>query len=457
MKARLIALLSGAVLGSSVLSAQSNDCATMAALAYDDAKAKNYDAAYEPLMKVREECPKYSLATFQYGERALNHKIANSEGEQKEEYIEELIELWEERLEVFPEKTQKGKIYADIAQLRYDNKIGSTEELYKAFDRAFTEDRDNFTSPKGLYAYFQLMVDMQDAGERELQEVFDNYDKVMAKIEEEENKAAERLAPMLEKQEKGEDLTAKEQTQIKNAEINLNNYNLVKGSIAAKLGQRADCDNLIPLYTKDFDEKRADVDWLKSVNARLSDKDCTEDPLFVKVSEALHKLEPSAKSAYSLGQLAEANGDRAKALEYYNQAAELEEDPSDKARIYYRIAGNYKERGSFSQARNFYRKAVNAKPSLGSAYLQIANMYAQSANDCGDDAFSKRAVYWLAADYAARAARVDPSIASNANASVEAYRGRAPQKSDVFQRGSSAGETISIGCWIGESVRIPNL
>ncbi|MBZ9730710.1 tetratricopeptide repeat protein [Salegentibacter sp. JZCK2] len=457
MKARFIALITGAVLGSSVLSAQSNDCATMAALAYDDAKAKNYDAAYEPLMKVREECPKYSLATFQYGERALNYKIENAEGAEKEQFIEELISLWEERLELFPNKTSKGKIYSDIAQLRFDNKIGTTEELYKAFDKVYIEDRENFTSPKGLYAYFQLMVDMQDAGERELQDVFDNYDKVMQKIEEEENDAAEKLAPLLKKQEDGEDLTAKEKKQISNAEINLNNYNSVKNALNAKLGARADCDNLIPLYKKDFDAKKSDVDWLQNANARLSAKDCTEDPLFFQVSEALHQLEPSASSAYSLGQLAEADGDRTKALGYYNEAAELEEDPNDKARIYYRIASNYKERGSFSQARNYYRRAIDAKPSLGNAYLQISNMIAQSANDCGDNTFNKRAVYWLAADYAARAARVDPSIASNANQTATAYRGRAPQKSDVFQLGKSTGEAINIGCWIGETVRIPQM
>lgn len=457
MKARFIALITGAVLGSSVLSAQSNDCATMAALAYDDAKAKNYDAAYEPLMKVKEECPKYSLATFQYGERVLDYKIENSEGAEKEQYIQELINLWEERLELYPSKSSAGQIYADIAQLKYDHKLGTKEELYNAFDKAYTEDRENFTSAKSLYAYFDLMVEMQDAGDRELQDVFDSYDKVMEKIEEEENDAAQRLAEIIKKQEAGEELTAKEKKQVKYAEINLNNYNAVKNALNAKLGARADCDNLIPLYKKDFEAKKDDVNWLQNANARLSAKDCTEDPLFFQVSEALHQLEPSASSAYSLGQLAEADGDRAKALEYYNEAAQLEEDPSDKARIFYRIASNYKERGSFSQARNYYRKAIDAKPSLGNAYLQIANMIAQSANSCGDTTFNKRAVYWLAADYAARAARVDPSIASTANQTATAYRGRAPQKSDVFQEGRSAGEAITIGCWIGETVRIPQM
>lgn len=456
MKKRILALLTVALAGSGIANAQA-DCAREAALAYDQAKAKNYDAALPALQKVRENCPKYSMATYQYLERALEAKIDGAPEGQKEAFVEDLIEVWEQRLELYPDKTPKGKVYADIAQLKYDNKLGDSEELYEAYDKAWSEDKESFTSPKGLYAYFDLVVNMQDAGERTLQDVFDQYDKVFGKIEKEENDAAEALAPLMKKQEEGAELTDKEKKQIKYAEINLSNYSNVKAALNAKLGARADCDNLIPLYKKDFEEKKTDVDWLRNANARLSAKDCTEDPLFVQVSEALHKLEPSAKSAFSLGQLAEANGEGSKALQYYNEAAELETNNNDKARIYYRIAGNYKDKGSYGQARSFYRKAIDAKPSLGSAYLQIASMYAKSANSCGTDTFTKRAVYWLAADYASRAARVDPSISSNANQAASSYRGLAPQKSDIFQSSHSAGETISIGCWIGESVRVPNL
>jgi len=111
---------------------------------------------------------------------------------------------------------------------------------------------------------------------------------------------------------------------------------------------------------------------------------------FFKVSEALHRQEPSANSAYSLGQLAEAEGNRGKALEYFNEAAELAQDKVRKARIYYRIANNYKERGSLSQARSYYRKALDNKPSMGIAYLKIAEMYAKSANNCGESVFDKK-------------------------------------------------------------------
>jgi len=457
MKTKFIIALSGLLLGSGMLHAQSNaDCATKAALAYDDAKAQRYEQAYQPLMEVKENCPTYSLATFQYLERVLNYKIDNATADQKTAVIQEMIQLMNDRLKYFPNKTSAGDVQASIAMLKYDNGIGTKEEQFKAFDEAFKADRANFTSARGLYAYFSLLVDLQDEGKRSLEDVFANYDEVISKVEEEENALAENLAPLLEKQEAGTALTAKEQKLVSNSEINLKAYSTVKSSINGKLGQRADCDNLIPLYNKDFEARKDDVAWLKIATGRLSAKDCTDDPIFFKLSEALHKAEPSAKSALYLGQLAEAKGNASQALKYYNESADLETNPSDKSRVYMKIADSYKKKGSFGQARTYYRKALQAKPSAGRAYLHIANMYAQSANSCGTDAFNKRAVYWLAANYAAKAGSVDPSLSGVANETVAAYKGRAPQKADIFQAGK-AGQTINIGCWIGESVRVPSL
>ncbi len=456
MKTKVILFLSTVLLGAGALQAQANqECATTASLAYSDAKAKNYDAAYPRIQTLRKDCPTYSVVTYQYGERVLKDKLEKAPEGQKKEIAQDLIKLYEERMEYFPGKTKAGDIKANIAQVMYDYKLGTPEEQYAAFDKTFKEDKDALNA-KSLYTYFSLLVDLQDAGKRDLQEVFSQYDEVIAKVEEEENKMAEGLAALIEKQEAGEALTAKEEKRINAYEINLKAYSTVRGSINAKLGQRADCKNLVPLYNKEFEANKSNVEWLKRAAGRLSGKDCTEDPLFFKLVEALHQAEPSAKSALYLGQLADAEGNASKALEYYNQSAELETNPSDKARVYYRIADEYKRKGQFSQARNYYRKTLQAMPSYGRAYLQIANMIAQSANNCGNTAFEKRAVYWLAADYAQRAGRVDPSISSTANETAAAYRGRAPQRSDIFQQ-DMQGKTINIGCWIGESVRVPNL
>ena len=134
----------------------------------------------------------------------------------------------------------------------------------------------------------------------------------------------------------------------------------------------------------------------------------------------------------------------------------METNPNDKAKYLYTIAEDYRKKGSFSSARSYYLKSVEQKPSFGVCYLKIAQMYAQSSNDCGNTPFEKRAINWKAAEMANKAARVDGSIASTARDAASSYMQRAPSKSDIFSAGK-AGQTISFSCWVGGSVRVPNL
>ena len=456
MKSKIAFTLLGVFFAYTVANAQ--DCTVTLSLFNESAKVNNYSDAYPKYKQLLENCSDANVLIYQRGEKMLEGMIDEADTEdRKNELIQEYINNQMMRLEKFPNKTKKGDMLADVAMIKYKNQVGSLEERLEAFEKVVETDKDNFSSPVAIYAYFRIANDLNDAGERDIQFLFDKYDEVIELIENQENEKAANAKPLIEKQEAQEQLTSRESRILKNSEIYLRNYTKIKGSVNSLLGSKADCDNLIPLYNKDFDEKSDDVNWLRNANARLSAKDCTEDPLFFKVSEALHQKQPSANSAYSLGQLAEAEGNRGKALEYFNEAAELETNKTKKSRIYYRIANNYKARGSFSQARSYYRKALDNKPSMGVAYLKIAEMYAKSANNCGESVFEKRAVYWLAADYANRAGRVDPSLSSTASATAKSYKGRAPQKSDIFQE-DAAGRKISFtNCWIGESVVVPNL
>ena len=455
MKFKIAFTLLAAVFAFNVASAQ--DCGVTLSLFNESAKVNNFSDAYPKYKQLLENCSDFNKLIYQRGAQMLEGMIDDAETEERKmELIQEYIDNQMMRLEKFPNETKEGDMLADVAMIKYKYEVGTLEDRLRSFEKVVEADKDNFSSPVAIYAYFRIANDLNDAGERDIQFLFDKYDEVIELIENQENDKAAEAKPLIEKQEAQQELTPRESRILKNSEIYLRNYTKIKGSVNSLLGSKADCDNLIPLYKKDFEEKKDDVNWLRNANERLSAKDCTEDPLFFKVSEALHKKDPSANSAYSLGQLAEAEGNRGKALDYFNEAAELETNKIKKSRIYYRIANNYKDRGSYSQARNYYRKAINAKPSFGRAYLQIANMIAQSANNCGNTAFEKRAVYWLAADYAAKAGRVDPSISSNANQTAAAYRGRAPQRADIFQQ-DMQGKTISIGCWIGESIRVPNL
>ncbi len=468
MKTKSLFLLFFALLIFANLSAQESeaeqdsepqvDCRKELSKFAQSAKIKDYDAAKPIYDKLVEHCEKVSMATYQYGERMFKHFMNEGETDaDKKEAAENYIKNFEKRLELYPDKTDKGSTYMKMALAQFENKIGSTEDQYNAFDRAWKEDQENFINPKALYAYFSLLIDLQDEGKRTLQEAFDKYDEVMEKVNTEQAKRAKVQQPLLEKQdEEGKALTKEEQKIFNTNDIYLRNYNTIKESIDEKIGSRADCENLIPLYGNSFDEKKDDIDWLRSAARRLSSKKCTDGDLFFKITEALHKLDPSAKSAKYLGQLAANDGDNAKAIEYYKQSADLEDNELDKAAVYYLIGNMYKDQGSLSSARSFYRKTLSNDPSFGRAYLKIAQMYAASANDCGDNLFDKQAVYWKAAEYAKRAASVDPSLRSAAAQTAKSYEGRAPSKADIFKEGKE-GEVINIKCWIGESVRVPNL
>ncbi|MHA7056365.1 tetratricopeptide repeat protein [Aquimarina sp. M1] len=452
----LYTIAAGLVLSTTNISAQATDCATTASIAYEHAKVKNYEAAEEPLWKVRKECPTYSLATYQFGQKLLESKLdkASTDAE-KTQVSNELIKLLKERFQYFPSKTKIGDMHSDIGQIMYDNKIGTTESQFAEFHKAYTEDKGNFNGAKKLYTYFYLLVELQDAGKKDLQDVFDLYDDITEKIEEEESEKAKTISTLTEKEESGATLTSKEKRSLKNAGINLRAYSKVKAGINQKIGERADCKNLIPLYNGQFESKKTDVNWLKGAASRMSAKECTEDPLFFKLVEALHTAEPSAKSAYYLGILAMKDKKTSKALEYFNQSAQLETKASDKAKVYFRIGEVMKKQGNFSKARSYYKKALANKPSYGVAYLRIADMIADSANSCGTDVFSKRAVYWLAESYARRAGKIDPSLKKNANAMAANYKAKAPSKTDIF---NNPGVTsVRIGCWIGETVKVPKL
>ena len=134
-----------------------------------------------------------------------------------------------------------------------------------------------------------------------------------------------------------------------------------------------------------------------SSDLRLDGKECSNDPLFVTLVEQLHSLEPSADSAYYLGILNDKDGNEEEALKYYQESVALQTDNYKKANILYKIAVKFRNAGRRSSARDYAEQALSYQPSLGRAYLLIANMYADSANGCGDTQFNKRAVFWLAA------------------------------------------------------------
>ena len=423
------------------------------------AKAKNYDAAFIPWMELRERNPKYNRAIYKYGEDILEDKIKKNTGTEKVASINDLIKLWEQRGMYFSSKTPKGEYAAKACQLKYDNRefLNLTDlELYNCFDAAYKLDAKTFTNPKSLYTYFSLMVDLFDADKKSANDLFNKYDDIVEKIEQEVGNYSEHLNKLIAKEDAGTELTSKEKKYKKFYESYLNAYNKISGSIDSKLGERANCSNLIPLYQKDFEENKTNAIWLKRAVSRMFNKECTDDPLYIELVKAYDKTAPSADTKYFVAGLLLKENKTNEALDYFKQSLDLETEAYQKSKKSYKIGLILKKKGSYGKARNYFNESLKLNPSNGRPHLAIAAMYNVSANNCGDTNFNKRAVFWLAATEAKKAGRVDPTLKKSASQSAANYLAKAPQTSEIFSEGNS-GQTIKIGCWIQRSVTVPKL
>ena len=444
------------------LQAQDNQqCLQNLSIFAENAKVKNYAAAYEPWTLVRNECPKLNVAIYSYGERILKDRLKNATPAEKVAAEQALLGLYDDWIINFPVKkgvNKVGDILSSKAQSMIDFKIGTTKDAYTIFDRAFTEDAKSFTNPKRLYNYFKTLYDTYKNGDNSIttEMLFNKYEEVTEKFEIEATSLAKRLDVILKKEESGAALTTKDLKRKRIYGVNSNAIGVFLRNLDAIIAKESSCENLIPLYQRNFEENKTNSVWLKRAASRMDSKECSDDPLFVTLVEALHGLDPSADSAYYLGLLNDKQGKSNDALKYYEESIALESDPYKKAKILYKIALKFKDRGRKSSARSYARKALGYQPSLGKAYLLIANLYASSANDCGDSQFDKRAVYWLAANTARKAASVDASIKKAALKTAKSYEGRAPSKTDIFTDGRE-GTSVTFSCWIGTSVKVPKL
>ena len=426
------------------------------------AKVKNYKAAYQPWLELKKQCPDLNSAIYVLGERMLKSFIKSSDDTAKLQFQKDLVNLYDEWLQYFPKSkrgvSEVGKILAIKAQTMLDYKLASDSEIVQIYDDAFKKDPKSFKSPKGLYNYFKLYFKMYKSDDEDvsLEEVFDKYEELTEKFEYEMGAYTAKLDLILKKEENSTPLSSREIRNKKVYEVNMVACNTYLNNLNAIIAKESTCENLIPLYRKNFDSFKSDSVWLNRAASRMDSKDCSDDPLFVELVEALHELNPSANSAYYLGLLNDKKGDSKLAIEYYNESIDLETDNLKKAKTLYKIALKFKKSGQFSKSRTYANKALKYQPSMGKAYLLIGNLYASSANNCGTSQFEKRSIYWLALKEAKKAASVDASVRKLANKTAASYEGRAPSKTDIFSE-AMGGKKISFNCWIGKSVTVPSL
>ena len=209
----------------------------------------------------------------------------------------------------------------------------------------------------------------------------------------------------------------------------------------------ASCDNLIALFTPRYEANPNDLDLATNIVKMMnSTDDCTNNDLFLRAATTMHKIQPSAQSAYFLYRLNAAKDNTAEAAKYMEEAISGEGlDAATEAKYNYEYA-------SFCIRNNMSGKAVSAaqkaaeldKSYAGKAYQIIANAWAQAS--CGGDEIQRRAKYWVATDYMQRAMAADDTLADDCRKAIGMYSAYYPNTADAFMYDLTNGQSYSISC-----------
>ncbi len=150
---------------------------------------------------------------------------------------------------------------------------------------------------------------------------------------------------------------------------------------------------------------------------RTQKNDNFVDKSFTVMADIILKILPANKKAkeafvyYRDGMSAQAEGEYAEALEYYEEALTLEEDPNDRGYILYNMGLIYASNGDHEKALELYHQAIELNPRMPQALNNIAVIYhyqGEKAKEAGDSDGGE-ALFDQAADYWIRAIRMAPN------------------------------------------------
>jgi hypothetical protein len=226
-----------------------------------------------------------------------------------------------------------------------------------------------------------------------------------------------------------------------------------------------DCEYFKGIYMSDYEEGKDDVTIVQTVYSRLKKRKCAdEDPFIMELKEQYKVLAAAANTmvqdsfnANNPAVVAKRRydaGDYTIAIEKWEEAITTETDPNKQATYLFRIASTQgRKLKQYAKARTTARKAAKMRPNWGRPFMLIGDLYASSARRCGDD-WNQRMAILAAIDKYGYAKSIDPDVADEASKRIGKYNQSRPEKADGFSRGINAGSSQTVGCWIGESVKV---
>jgi hypothetical protein len=415
---------------------------------------REYNDAYALLADLRKRCPKINENLYNYGETVLKYKLEVATlPEEKKPFIEELVALYNEQAINYPSSGAEVK----KIQLQLDNKLITNAEAYKAFNSAFVKNRQAFTDYNSLLAYYNLFSEEYKAGKGiSDDQYFEKYGEITSQVAYAQLKMTQDRDALVKKQETNM-LTDAEKQFIADAEPNIDGLESVNEMIVSQSRDYVSCDKMNAYYDKTFESHKTDFTWIESMVSALYSKKCFKSEVLQKGALLLHEKKSTKESAYRLGMIGLKKGDKKAGVKYFEQAADMEPNAEKKSKIYFEIATAV-QNSDKALSKKYILKTVELNPKMGQAYLLLAEMYANVSpnSDCKLTDFERKTLNFLAID-TAKKAEVEPRYKAAAEEAVKKYRKNLPTKDEAKVLKKKKGDIITFGCWINETVTLPNL
>lgn len=396
-----------------------------------EVKAREYNAAYVDYMKSEQfvdatkplnwllvNVPKLNESIYINGVTVYNGAaVATKDAAQKRIYQDSVMKVYDLRKANFDNETKwiENKAYYGYQYFREDKT--KLAEAIGNYDRAF--EVNGTINPAYTAAYFDLVRRhyLLNKAYTPVQ-VLEIHDKIAKLLDEAEANGKDVATP-------------KSNVESLLIAMELINCDFIENTLGPKL--TADPANMV-LAQQIF-------------NYSVKYK-CFSSASFLAALEIIDNQNPTYATSQVRAMRYMQNREYDKALPVLQKALTLAENDVQRAEIHYDLAKVYAQDGRKSAARASALECAKLDAEKAKdAWLLIAQMYMSSSADCrrGVSRVDDQAIYIAAYNAYSRA--------GDTKGMGEA-RSRFPSREELFTESRQVGETVNVGCWIGETVTL---
>ena len=443
-------------------------------------RIETYKDAYQDWKWLLDNAPKSTKNLYINGPKILKALIEKEEDEaEKNRLIDLLISVYDIRLDYYPEK--EGYVRALQGKDMYKYRSSTVEDLKKCravLQKSFQVDGLNSTATTITY-YFNVSLNLYTKDVLKKQDLMALFSDVSEVVDYREVSISQDIYTFTADSTKI--LSSKEKKDLSKLEAELNRIAKAKKSINKNFEKIiTSCDQLISLYEgfnrfkfeqvynrktekyqheyKEFissGDSIKDLKWLNRTAEVFIKKGCMDNDFYLQVVSLLYEMNPTAESAFKMGQRKYAKKSYSEAISYFEDAytQELDDNIKRSKYAYYTAAAAARVKNT-RKARSYALKAANLRKNWGAPYILIGKLYAQSSAKCGDNPATKKAGYWAAIEKFQVAKKIDKSAEREANKLIGEYGKLVPTLSVWKDNVGDPKKTYTINCWYTEKVRI---